>query len=103
MIRRPPRSTLFPYTTLFRSAVNRMMDMAGRELTVMGARVERIPGPVGFADCILAPFPHPRRSEPGVPILRHLDHLHPIGTLRALPGRRDGELCFGPGILDLQG
>src|SRR3712207_7062902 len=23
MIRRPPRSTLFPYTTLFRSAVNR--------------------------------------------------------------------------------
>src|SRR5260221_9759887 len=24
MIRRPPRSTLFPYTTLFRSLVNRM-------------------------------------------------------------------------------
>src|SRR5688572_30987582 len=24
MIRRPPRSTLFPYTTLFRSAVNRI-------------------------------------------------------------------------------
>src|SRR3712207_8918210 len=24
MIRRPPRSTLFPYTTLFRSAVNRL-------------------------------------------------------------------------------
>src|SRR2546430_12127219 len=24
MIRRPPRSTLFPYTTLFRSAVNSM-------------------------------------------------------------------------------
>src|SRR5256885_4339127 len=25
MIRRPPRSTLFPYTTLFRSAVNRLV------------------------------------------------------------------------------
>src|SRR5687767_15192437 len=25
MIRRPPRSTLFPYTTLFRSEVNRKM------------------------------------------------------------------------------
>ena len=24
MIRRPPRSTLFPYTTLFRSALNRL-------------------------------------------------------------------------------
>src|SRR3712207_7798836 len=63
MIRRPPRSTLFPYTTLFRSAVNRMMDMAGRELTVMGARVERVPGRMGFADCILASFPHPRRRD----------------------------------------
>src|SRR5437870_11974556 len=25
MIRRPPRSTLFPYTTLFRSALNRLL------------------------------------------------------------------------------
>src|SRR5256885_7299422 len=29
MIRRPPRSTLFPYTTLFRSVVNRVIF--GRE------------------------------------------------------------------------
>src|SRR2546427_3185909 len=27
MIRRPPRSTLFPYTTLFRSRVNPVIDM----------------------------------------------------------------------------
>src|SRR2546425_9904663 len=27
MIRRPPRSTLFPYTTLFRSAVEQSWDM----------------------------------------------------------------------------
>src|SRR5256885_12443236 len=26
MIRRPPRSTLFPYTTLFRSAFNRIVE-----------------------------------------------------------------------------
>src|SRR3712207_9447229 len=26
MIRRPPRSTLFPYTTLFRSALRRLVD-----------------------------------------------------------------------------
>src|SRR5256885_11113642 len=33
MIRRPPRSTLFPYTTLFRSAADRLDDLreAGRE------------------------------------------------------------------------
>src|SRR5258708_17566100 len=28
MIRRPPRSTLFPYTTLFRSAEDRLNDLA---------------------------------------------------------------------------
>src|SRR2546422_5936830 len=30
MIRRPPRSTLFPYTTLFRSAVGRSRRRSGR-------------------------------------------------------------------------
>src|SRR2546426_9134090 len=30
MIRRPPRSTLFPYTTLFRSAVRALRMVAGR-------------------------------------------------------------------------
>src|SRR2546426_7027898 len=29
MIRRPPRSTLFPYTTLFRSALGSREDMEG--------------------------------------------------------------------------
>ena len=29
MIRRPPRSTLFPYTTLFRSAINRILKIDG--------------------------------------------------------------------------
>src|SRR2546430_10476693 len=30
MIRRPPRSTLFPYTTLFRSAVGTVLQADGR-------------------------------------------------------------------------
>src|SRR5687768_17705058 len=41
MIRRPPRSTLFPYTTLFRS-VERRLD-AGR--TVIGQHDSRWPEP----------------------------------------------------------
>src|ERR1035441_2392233 len=32
MIRRPPRSTLFPYTTLFRSPLNRVFHFAGKDL-----------------------------------------------------------------------
>src|SRR5215211_4984292 len=46
MIRRPPRSTLFPYTTLFRSArpgveQDRVHEEAGEvDLRVAGARLE---------------------------------------------------------------
>src|SRR2546427_7111934 len=32
MIRRPPRSTLFPYTTLFRSEREREREKAGRDI-----------------------------------------------------------------------
>src|SRR5690242_21217813 len=35
MIRRPPRSTLFPYTTLFRSAVHRPLH-----LSELGSHIE---------------------------------------------------------------
>src|SRR5438876_8419267 len=35
MIRRPPRSTLFPYTTLFRSAVDRRKVAADDDLAVI--------------------------------------------------------------------
>src|SRR2546423_7675653 len=34
MIRRPPRSTLFPYTTLFRSRRGTIRERAGSELAV---------------------------------------------------------------------
>src|SRR3712207_7932819 len=36
MIRRPPRSTLFPYTTLFRSS-ERLGALDGRRILVLGA------------------------------------------------------------------
>src|SRR2546429_9371801 len=42
MIRRPPRSTLFPYTTLFRSHGDQGSNLYGREQTVAsGAVVEK--------------------------------------------------------------
>src|SRR5258708_15508012 len=36
MIRRPPRSTLFPYTTLFRSQARSGADRAGRRAAAEG-------------------------------------------------------------------
>src|SRR2546430_13569837 len=43
MIRRPPRSTLFPYTTLFRSVVGAMRDEADPELQVEWSAIARVP------------------------------------------------------------
>src|SRR5260221_7174733 len=38
MIRRPPRSTLFPYTTLFRSARGALVDLVAPALQTRGHR-----------------------------------------------------------------
>src|SRR2546426_4170049 len=44
MIRRPPRSTLFPYTTLFRSVDVPVPLITSQKITVLGASVaKRIP------------------------------------------------------------
>src|SRR2546430_11449134 len=58
MIRRPPRSTLFPYTTLFRSEIRRLGFLTGARLITVGPRLwggpfrahARDPG-IGAYDC----------------------------------------------------
>src|SRR5439155_20185123 len=41
MIRRPPRSTLFPYTTLFRSSLQKILHKVGVDLRPCGSRVRK--------------------------------------------------------------
>jgi glutamate carboxypeptidase len=84
-------------------AVDRMLDLAARDMAIMGASIERIAGRQGFGGCIRARFPHPRQGEPGILIAGHLDTVHPVGTLEKLAWRRDGNKCFGPGIFDMKG
>src|SRR2546425_10251551 len=50
MIRRPPRSTLFPYTTLFRSRGGVGFDPGSHEADLQGERL------VGVAATILLPY-----------------------------------------------
>jgi len=85
------------------AAVNRMLDLAVRDLALAGARIERIPGRMGFGDCVRARFPHAKADAPGILIAGHLDTVHPLGTLNDLPWRREGNLCYGPGIFDMKG
>src|SRR2546422_11400734 len=66
MIRRPPRSTLFPYTTLFRS-----ID------TPPELRLQLVAAGVDAIDAVL--FTH-----------AHADHVHGIDDLRAVSVRRAG-------------
>jgi glutamate carboxypeptidase len=72
-------------------------------MAIMGASIERIAGRQGFGGCVRAKFPHPKHGEPGILIAGHLDTVHPIGTIERLPWRREGNKCFGPGILDMKG
>src|SRR5262245_65850954 len=62
MIRRPPRSTLFPYTTLFRSPAGPRAAMAGRGGRPLGAAADPAAG-------------HRGRSEEHTSELQSLRHL----------------------------
>src|SRR2546425_3877708 len=64
MIRRPPRSTLFPYTTLFRSTPDAVAAFAGRA-RLMGRRCSSI---VGLAPAVM-------RSEEHTSELQSLAYL----------------------------
>ena len=85
------------------AAVNRMMDRAQHDLACLGADVERIPGSLGYGDCVRARLPHrDQRAKPGVLILGHLDTVHPIGTLSHFGWREADGRCWGPGVLDMK-
>ena len=82
------------------AGVNAMMDLAAHELWAMGADVTRLPGQMGYGDCLAGRLPHPTPARPGILVLGHMDTVHPRGTL---PIRRDGERAWGPGIFDMKG
>src|SRR3712207_9484893 len=72
MIRRPPRSTLFPYTTLFRSMLKAPFD---------GMIQERLVGP---GDYVAA-------GDPAVVLVR----VHPLRLRLAVPERESGSVRPG--------
>src|SRR5256885_5400112 len=64
MIRRPPRSTLFPYTTLFRSGVSAL--------------------PNSFAhDCMIDELAHAAGADPVDYRVRHLDDPRAVELIEA--------------------
>src|SRR3712207_7456288 len=66
MIRRPPRSTLFPYTTLFRSLTTGVVLFLTADATAVRAEAAGEPAPYGFTPPVVlaesAQEPEDRKS-----------------------------------------
>src|SRR3712207_7569456 len=90
MIRRPPRSTLFPYTTLFRSQ-DRTIDEIGREEIVDAVARAALLGARGNSGVILSQFirgaAEELASRPGElvdPTLRSEEHTSELQSRQYL-------------------
>src|SRR3712207_8919310 len=60
MIRRPPRSTLFPYTTLFRSGLHTLKVKETDRLAALATELRKLGAAVEAGDDFLAITPPPR-------------------------------------------
>src|SRR5207248_11326517 len=75
-------------------AVDRMLDLAAREMAIMGATIERIARRQGFAGCARTRFPHPTQGQPAIPTAGHLDTAHPTRTPDKPAARRAATTCY---------
>src|SRR3712207_1648772 len=100
MIRRPPRSTLFPYTTLFRSKLRG----ASENLGVEAARQPPIGGYRGHRDPITLAADEERRLAPRVAgdVPHHLLHVLRVGPRPLDPSLGLSELHSGDGLQSLR-
>src|SRR5688572_31189114 len=100
MLRRPPRSTLFPYTTLFRSLLRAVSDLTDRKIVlVFGCGGDRDRGkraPMGFlagslADVAIATSDNPRSEDPEAILSEIEQGLIASGATnyRKVPDRRE--------------
>src|SRR5260221_8107429 len=74
MIRRPPRSTLFPYTTLFRSQLARIRNSGAVVVVDLnGTRISRVPAP-GQAEFPVSAVRAEQRDPGPIEINRSEEH-----------------------------
>src|SRR2546426_3799019 len=100
MIRRPPRSTLFPYTTLFRSAtVTVMVEPSFLALTrtpsMLPSSVEDTTPVSAAAPCASAPVGSPASRKPHERSEEHTSELQSPCNLvcRLLLEKKNTDIC----------
>ena len=64
--------------------------------------VRAVPGGV-TGDHLYARPARRRRGAPHQLLIGHMDTVWPVGTLAGMPVRRDGDVLFGPGVVDMKG
>src|SRR5260370_41796690 len=64
--------------------------------------MERIKGQSGCGDHLVARSSW-GQDAPGILVLSHLDTVHPMGFIKRLPSRIEGDSAFGPGIYHMKG
>jgi len=80
------------------SVVNKVVDLAEYDLAAIGASIERVPGRMGYADTLRATYNPGGSDLPGILICCHSDTVHEVGSIDAMPYRREGNNLWGPGI-----
>lgn len=83
-------------------ALERLFTILAKELDQLGYVVRRVQGS-NTGDHLYA-RPRERRRHGGFQLLLgHMDTVWPLGMLRQMPLRRDGDTVFGPGTYDMKG
>ncbi len=82
--------------------VNQLATMVADGYRGLPAAVERVAGKDGRGDHLIVRSAW-GQDKPGILVLSHLDTVHPLGFIKRLPFRVDGDVAYGPGIYDMKG
>jgi glutamate carboxypeptidase len=82
--------------------VNKLGELIAAGYDDLPARVERIAGRNGCGDHLVVRSAW-GQDAPGILVLSHHDTVHPLGFIKRLPFKVEGDSAFGPGIYDMKG
>ena len=88
--------------SLDRAAVTPVLDLLTAELEQCGLSVRRYRGQVSGGLLCAVPARRQRR-RPVQLLVGHCDTVWPVGTVRDMPVRADGDAVHGPGTFDMKG
>jgi glutamate carboxypeptidase len=82
--------------------INELASVVAEGYRDLPATIERIAGTGGCGDHLVARSSW-GQEQPGILVLSHIDTVHPLGFIRRLPFKCEGDSAFGPGIYDMKG